>query len=394
MGRTSKDVPKDQSEVLTNEARINLMLQNGADNETICFYLCRLKANLSAIVDDDQRAKLAEKFKLNKVPKFDKIFHQRLLEQIRSCKSQYKGDNSEIELIDSLREDNGEARNIADIAIVDIPRFSCGIPTLDAMLGQDPINNQVGIPHGSCIVFGAPKGIGKTRISVQIAANVGHPRSKEDKFGNNGVLFIQNEEKLEVFRTRAAKLWSSKHKIKLSSSDNLNQQAALVYTHKPRLVIIDSIQDTRQAKFSQGIRNMMITYKAIASELHCSFWLISHVNTEGKLKGGTYVGHKVDIELVASRLMNPSEFCVNCDEKNRYGATGKKAIFAHTAEGIVAVEQQKHRAFSMDHHDLMLKAAVPLGGIATLRREQASDVPVGGVLALPGDLTEEQDTEE
>jgi predicted ATP-dependent serine protease len=174
-------------------------------------------------------------------------------------------------------------------------------------------------------------------------------------------------------------MWSNNHLIMLSSSDNLVQQVALVHEHRPRLVIIDSIQDTRQARFSAGIANMMSTYKAIAGDLHCSFWLISHVNTEGKLKGGTYVGHKVDIELIAEKLLNPSEFVVKCGEKNRYGATGKNAVFMHTPEGIVAVAAENHRAFAMSSHNLMAKAAVPMQGAPVLRRASRNDLPAGGL---------------
>lgn len=380
MARTSKNAPADQGASLNNEQRINVLLQQSLDNDTIMYGLCRLKSNLAAVEDDDQRKKLAEKYHLEQVPLFDKIFRQRLLEQIRKCKHQYKRENEEIELIESLSDDDGTAKKIRDINIVDIPRISLGISSLDEMLGTDPINGQSGLPVGSCLVFGAPKGVGKTRLTVQIAAAVGNPKAKPDEWGNSGVLFIQNEEKLDVFRTRAAHMWTNEHNILVSSSNNLVQQVALVDKHRPRLVIIDSIQDTRQARFSAGIANMMSTYKSIAGSLHCAFWLISHVNTKGDLKGGTYVGHKVDIELIAEKLLNPSEFVVKCGEKNRYGATGKKAVFMHTADGIVSVETENHRAFAMGQHSLMMKAAVPLGGVATLRRgNRDNDLPVGGL---------------
>lgn len=379
MARTSKVAPADQGSSLSNEQRTNVLLQQGLDNDTIMFALSRLKPNLAAIEDNVQRKKVAEKYHLDNVPMFDKIFRQRLLEQIRKCKHQYKSKSEEMDFIDSMRDDDGSAKNVGDIPIVDIPRFSLGIPSLDEMLGSDAINGQVGLPVGSCTVFGAPKGVGKTRLTVQIAAAVGNPNASKDEWGNRGVLFIQNEEKLEIFRTRAAKMWTDRHRILLSSSDNLIQHVALVHEHRPRLVIIDSIQDTRQAKFSAGISNMMATYKAIASDLRCSFWLISHVNTEGKLKGGTYIGHKVDIELLAERLLNPAEFVVKCGEKNRYGATGKNAVFMHTADGIIPVATENHRAFAMNNHAILMKAAVPLGGVATLRRVKGNDLPVGGI---------------
>ncbi len=103
-------------------------------------------------------------------------------------------------------------------------------------------------------------------------------------------------------------------------------------------MIVDSIQDTRQARFSSGITTILSTYKAMATSLGTAFWLISHVNSKGTLKGGTYAGHKVDIEMIARRnKTDPAEFIIACDEKNRYGATGKRAVFRHTDKGILSI---------------------------------------------------------
>jgi DNA repair protein RadA/Sms len=212
-----------------------------------------------------------------------------------------------------------------------------GIKGLDDVLGYDPITGLSGLPRGSCTIFGAPKGMGKTRLTVQIAANVGHPNYPiDEEMELDGVLYIQNEEKVEIFRTRAAKIWTNRHKILISSSNNLRQHIALVNKHRPRLVIVDSLQDTLQAKFPSGIQTILSDYKAIAESMGTSFWIISHVNSKGTLKGGTYAGHKVDIEIIARRnKTDPKEFVIGCDEKNRYGATGKRAVFIHMDHGIV-----------------------------------------------------------
>lgn len=337
MGRVSKSVTADQGATLNNEQRINLLLQQSSDNDTVMYVLCRLKPNLAAIEDDKQRASLAAKFNIE-TPAFDKIFRQRLLEQIRKCKSKLNRDLHELQIHESLQEDDGQARELSDIPVIEIPRFNLGIESLNKLMGQDPSTKEYGIPYGACVAFGAPKGVGKTRLMVQVAASVGNPLSTEDEFGNNGVLYIQNEEKLEVFRSRYAKAWSDEHRILLSSSDDLLQHAALIDKHRPRLIIIDSIQDTRQARFSAGTINMLKTYKAIATSSKCSFILISHVTTKGTLKGGTYTGHKVDIELLARRTAKGSPvFSVLCPEKNRYGPSGVAADFIHLEKGVKAM---------------------------------------------------------
>lgn len=339
MARSSTTLPPRQVKGLSNEQKIWLLLQQEYDNDTILYNLTKMRENLQAIERDDERYKLAKKFGIL-TPTFDPVFRQRLMEQIRKCKCRYIAEHNEVSELDFLRDDDGSARHISEIPLTKIPRFSLGIAGVDEVLGEDEEGNK-GIPRGCCLVMGAPKGVGKTRLTVQIAAYVGHPlatsgKAYDEEFELGGVLYIQNEEKVEIFRTRAAKVWSNHHRIMISSSDNLDQHVALIKTHRPKLVIVDSIQDTRQARFSAGIRHILMTYKAIAESMGISFWLISHVNTKGKLKGGTYTGHKVDIEMLAIRSKeDPSEFLISCDEKNRYGSTGRRALFRHEKEGIV-----------------------------------------------------------
>lgn len=359
MGNRSNNAPPDQTPNLSNEQRINVMLQQNVDNDSIFYMLSRLPHNLHVHQDDATREKLAKKFGID-CPDFDKTARQRLLEQIRKCKSSYIKANGELLADESLKEDDGSALPISAIDKVQIKRFSTGLNELDEMFGTSD-GEQIGLPEGICLLFGAGKGIGKTRLTVQVAAHVGAPDAKPDEHGNCGVLYIQNEEKLEVFRSRAARCWSDKHKILLSSSDNLTQHAALVDKHRPKLIIIDSIQDTRQSRFQSGLINMLVTYKSIASSNRCTFWLISHVNTQGKIKGGTYTGHKVDIEMVAERVpFNPSEFIIHCNEKNRYGGTNKKIVLMHTDEGVVPVRDTVSRKFSTTRLGLAVPAPKPV----------------------------------
>lgn len=336
MARTTDTLPPDQVEHYSNEQRINLLLHQGTDNDAILYNLCRLRHNLPAIVRDDDRLKLANKFGVV-APKHDALFRQRLMEQIRKCKHQYLIECQEIK--DHHKEGDGKARHVSKITPTHSPRFSLGIKGVDEVLGYDSVSGTMGMPRGACLVFGAPKGMGKTRLSVQIAAAVGHPDYPPDEEKElDGVLFIQNEEKVEVFLGRNGKLWTKNHKILISDSDDLSQHEQLISDHRPRLVIIDSIQDTRQARFSSGIQTILTRYKSLASSTGTAFWLISHVNQKGTLKGGSYIGHKVDIEMIARRnKSDPAEFVIACDEKNRYGATGKRAVFRHRAEGIVSV---------------------------------------------------------
>lgn len=334
MGRKNVVIPKDQGAGLSNEQRIGVLLQHTCDNESVFYALCRMRPNLAAIEDNESRRRYARNHGVE-CPAFDATFRQRLMEQIRKVKCRYLDEVREDEILKPSKSDDGSAVRVADIDIVDIPRFSLGIPALDQILGKDDKTGMYGMPKGACLIFGAEKGTGKTRLSVEVAANVGSPYRHVDANGNNGVLYIQNEEKISIFRTRAAKSWTDEHNIWVSSSDNLLQHQSLIDKHKPKLVIIDSMQDTIQSRYIGGLMNMLTTYKAIAEDTGISFWLISHLTVKGTIKGGSYPGHKVDIELIAKRNKEDKAlFDVSCPTKNRYGATDIVATFRHTEAGV------------------------------------------------------------
>jgi len=339
MGRKSVSAPKSNASSATNEHFINKYLFDGHDTDTILFLLTRFERNLCFIKDSKERENLA-KVHETECPKFDELGRQRLQEQIRKCKHAYKKTTENLDQMRLMNSNTGVARKICDIDIVETRRFSSGITALDQVYGTDPTNGETGIPEGSCTILGSPKGVGKTRLCAQIASLVGNPKAPSNTRGDSGVLFIQNEEKVELFRSRYAKMWTNRHQILLSDSNDLIQQLALINKHRPKLVIIDSIQDTLQARYNAGLANMLCSYKSVAEVEGTAFLLISHVNGEGKLKGGTYAGHKVDIEFLIERAMTPGEFILNCDEKNRYGATNKRAWFRHTPEGIESVSDQ------------------------------------------------------
>ena len=174
MGRKSVTVPKDQGAGLSNEQRIGVLLQHTCDNDSVFYALCRMRPNLAAIEDNETRRRYARNHGVE-CPAFDAIFHQRLLEQIRKVKCKYMEEVRKDEVLKPSKNDDGSAVKVADIEIADIPRFSLGIPALDQILGKDDKTGIYGMPKGSCLIFGAERGTGKTRLSVEVASHVGSP---------------------------------------------------------------------------------------------------------------------------------------------------------------------------------------------------------------------------
>jgi predicted ATP-dependent serine protease len=294
-----------------------------------------MKQYVPAIQNDRDREHYAKLYEME-CPPHDPLMRQRLMEQIRSCKSAYMERDALRQALAPLKFSDGSARKLCDIDIVEMKRFSTGIRDIDRLLGTDEKTGVDGMPYATCLLLAAQRGCGKTRLAVDVCAFVGDPNDLPDDYGNSGVFYIQNEECLSRFRTRAAKHWPKDLKVTLSDSTDLIQTCYQINEAKPRLVVVDSLQGLSQAQIPGGLTNIVAQYKSIAETTGTSFWLISQLNTKGGVKGGTNPGHKVDIELFAEKPKGSSGFVVSCPQKNRYGETGFGVRFAHGADGVIS----------------------------------------------------------
>ncbi|HWG85983.1 MAG TPA: AAA family ATPase, partial [Deinococcales bacterium] len=105
------------------------------------------------------------------------------------------------------------------------PRFSSGISELDRVLGGG------WVPGGVTLIGGEP-GIGKSTLLLQVADNLAR--------GDN-VLYVAGEESLEQVRLRADRL-GARGNILMTRDTSADGITLLLDEHRPRLVIVDSIQ--------------------------------------------------------------------------------------------------------------------------------------------------------
>lgn len=327
MARISKAKAYGLSSGVSNEHRINLMLRDDDSNDAIFYVLSHQKSNLHCLRDDISRKRMADRFCVE-CPSYDAMAAQRLHEQIRSCRSAFDTEQEMFSYLEMMRPANPRPLPVGKIKSIEVERFSLGIEPFDAMLGG-------GMPVGAIALMAMKRKLGKTRLSTKIAKKVGNPRRGPDKKGNQGVLYIQNEEMLEVFKGRYGKQWSDRDKIWLSDSFRLTEHMAAITNLRPQLVILDSIQEVAEARTSAGMAHCLTAYKAITSDLGISMLILSHMNGKGEVKGSTFLQHKVDIILKGEKGDTEGSFKVYCDG-TRYGTSGEEAYFFHTATDVVA----------------------------------------------------------
>lgn len=327
MARISKAKAYGLSTGISNEHRINEMLRNDDSNDAIFFVLSNQKSNLHCLKDDKARKRMAERFAIE-CPGYDGTAAQRLHEQIRKCRGAFDNEQEMISYVEMLRPANSQPLPVGKIKPVTVKRFSLGISSLDEMLGG-------GMPVGAIALMAMQRKLGKTRLSTEITKLVGNPAHGPDERGNQGVLYIQNEEMLSVFKGRYGKKWKDRDKIWLSDSFRLTEHMAAISNLRPQLVVLDSIQEVAEARTSAGMGHCLMSYKAITSDLGISMLILSHMNGKGEVKGSTYLQHKVDIILKGKKGDVDGSFVVYCDG-TRYGVSGEEAHFFHTAKGVVS----------------------------------------------------------
>ncbi|MBW2241000.1 MAG: DNA repair protein RadA [Deltaproteobacteria bacterium] len=222
----------------------------------------------------------------------------------------------------------GKAIPLADVNTDGAPRLPTGIAELDRVLGG-------GLVPGSVVLIGGEPGIGKSTLSLQLAAQI------EQKAGR--VLYVTGEESLEQVRLRAERLGEIPRSLMVLSETRVEALAGPWREHSPAVVVIDSIQTARTERIESAagsvsqVRECAALLSATAKNHGTALVLVGHVTKEGTLAGPRVLEHLVDVVLnfegdrsTPFRLLRAS--------KNRFGSTQEVGIFTMGEKGLSAVE--------------------------------------------------------
>jgi len=216
--------------------------------------------------------------------------------------------------------------HFSSVIPTDANRFSSGIDELDWLYGHNPINKRFGIPRKVMTLLAGSAGIGKTRFTMTLVKSVLRSGLR--------VLYFTCEMPKGTFKHQYCKNVEQTAEFYISEERDLNAQVQIIDHVNPDLVIVDSVNRIKQYNSSQrSIDLIEQTYRREIERSDSHVIFIGHLNAQGGVKGGTYLPHMVDIVFAVRKWM--ANFIeVACDDKNRYGQTGKSTKWAHEDHGV------------------------------------------------------------
>lgn len=207
-----------------------------------------------------------------------------------------------------------------------LPRFSAGFKELDRVLGG-------GIVPGAAMLIGGSPGAGKSTLLLQVMCYLAEGLS---------ALYVTGEESLQQVAMRAQRLALPKEKLKLLAETSVETICELALQHKPKIMVIDSIQvmhvaDVQSAPGSVSqVRESAAFLTRFAKQHHIAMFIVGHVTKEGNLAGPKVLEHCIDCSMMLEGESD-SRFRTLRGNKNRFGAVNELGVFAMTDKGLKEV---------------------------------------------------------
>jgi DNA repair protein RadA/Sms len=211
-----------------------------------------------------------------------------------------------------------------EISGKNVARMTTNISELDRVLGG-------GIVPGSLILLGGSPGIGKSTLSLQIAASIPN------------TLYVSAEESVEQVKLRADRLKITSTTLKLANESVIEHIIATIKETKPALAILDSIQTlySNEVEGEAGnlnqVRASTVKLLEAAKSLTIPLILIGHVTKEGVVAGPKTLEHLVDTVLYLEGDQHHF-FRILRTVKNRFGATDEIGVFQMVESGLEEVK--------------------------------------------------------
>ncbi|HHW31293.1 MAG TPA: DNA repair protein RadA [Clostridiaceae bacterium] len=230
---------------------------------------------------------------------------------------------------------------INDVRIVNEERFSTGIKEMDRVLGG-------GIVKGSLILVGGDPGIGKSTLMLQICQSIDFDKD---------IIYISGEESIKQIKIRADRLGINRSQLLLISETGFHSIEKLVESHKPGLVIIDSIQTIYNEQLTSApgsisqVREATSGLMRLAKSTGTTIIIIGHVTKEGAIAGPRVLEHMVDTVLYFEGERHMSYRLLRA-VKNRFGSTNEIGLFEMRDSGLAEIENPSLAMLSGKQEDV------------------------------------------
>jgi DNA repair protein RadA/Sms len=209
-----------------------------------------------------------------------------------------------------------------------VTRYSTGV--LDSVLGGGLVSDSVTLLVG-------PPGIGKSTLSLQVAAELSQQNLK--------VLYIAGEETAAQIKARANRLGTDCSKIYVLQSCDIAKIAQTIKKLVPDVFIVDSLQTIEylglaSAPGSPKQMELCATeLNNIAKEVGAAAIMLGHIVKAGHAAGPKKIEHIVDaVVRFEKKLEDRIVFCT----KNRFGTTDEVCILTMENDGL-HVAQSSHQ---------------------------------------------------
>ena len=220
------------------------------------------------------------------------------------------------------------ARELSEVSTKELPRIRLALNEVNRVLGG-------GIVPGSLTLISGEPGIGKSTLLLQMAADISNTKGT--------TLYVSGEESAAQVRMRADRLGISGQDLFVLAATDLETVLSQMESHKPVLVIVDSIQTVYDESLSSGVgsvsqirectRRLMEWAKAHDTPVILS----GHVTKGGDIAGPRVLEHMVDVVLYIEG--DPiSSWRLLRTIKNRFGSTNEVGVFEMVNDGLLEVE--------------------------------------------------------
>lgn len=226
-----------------------------------------------------------------------------------------------------ISSNRGKAYPLSQITADTGHRYNTGLKELNRVLGG-------GLVKGSVVLLSGDPGIGKSTILLQICEYLG---------ADLKIMYVSGEESAHQIKLRASRLEVSTENLSVLCETDAQYISEYIYSEKPDIVIIDSIQtmEINELSSSPGsvtqVRESTNLFTRTAKASNIPIFLVGHVNKDGNIAGPKVLEHIVDCVLYFEGDRNTSYRILRA-VKNRYGSTNEIGVFEMLDNGLSEVE--------------------------------------------------------
>jgi len=239
------------------------------------------------------------------------------------------------EILSGKEEKNATIKKMGGATVIDLQQIkSVSLARLKTNIGEIDRVLGGGLVPGSLVLLSGEPGIGKSTLVAQIASALGQ---------GHEAIYVSGEESAAQVKDRLDRLTCDLNRLKFISETNVEKICTAGVSHRPAVMIIDSIQTVYSAlipaeagSISQ-IRAATVKFLELAKQHDIAVILIGHITKDGQVAGPKSLEHIVDTVLYLENEAT-NNYCLLRAAKNRFGSVNELGVLEMTGTGFQEVK--------------------------------------------------------